>query len=180
MWATYSSLNWGLCPRVPVRRRQLYQLYKQRESNRRVGNLGLDKWQVKNEDLEIMEVMMQEAAATPGLGKPKEQAGLLKTQKTGGGPRSLGVGLPGGCGLARWALKEGRLRAWFCKVKQRLTHCCCWDGASHRKLEGAAAPVLGSVAELMLTRTGKENQKLTMSPSSCSLAKSLVPAMGRA
>lgn len=44
---------------------------------------------------------MQEAATTPGLGKPKEQAGLLKTQKTGGGAlQSLGVGLPGGC--ARW------------------------------------------------------------------------------
>lgn len=43
-----------------------------------------------------MEVMMQEAAATPGLGKPKEQAGLLKTQKTGGGP----------CGAWVWASRE--------------------------------------------------------------------------
>lgn len=40
--------------------------------------------------------MMQEAAATPGLGKPKEQAGLLKTQKTGGGP----------CGAWVWASRE--------------------------------------------------------------------------
>lgn len=54
---------------------------------------------VKNEDLEITEVMMQEAAATPGLGKPKEQAGLLKTQKTGGGS----------CGAWVWASLEA---AW--------------------------------------------------------------------
>ena len=61
--------------------------------------------------------MMQETAITPALGKPKEQAGLLKTQKTGGGAlRSLGVGLRGGCagrlGRDHWRAAPW---AWFCR-----------------------------------------------------------------
>ena len=40
---------------------------------------------VKNEHVNIMEVIMKEAATTHRLGKQKEEAGIIKTQESGGG-----------------------------------------------------------------------------------------------
>ena len=117
--------------------------------------------------------MMKEAATTHRLGKQKEEAGIIKTQESGGGALwSLDADLWGSC--AGWAEVTGgqQHKAGSMSVHPYLNHYCYWIENYYTSVWNELPPGLRSVAEMMLTRPGYETRSIK-SPSFCSLSVSL-------